>query len=105
MRWPRISVLRVAVTAVPEGGKANAALIKLLAKRWRMAQRDLEVVTPDERNGEQHVLGARAGFDGVLVESDGSQQSIQIVDVTRFAQIALYGLALVGMLATILMKK
>jgi len=28
--------LRVAVNAAPEGGKANAAVIKLLAKSWRL---------------------------------------------------------------------
>jgi len=28
--------LRVAVTAAPEDGKANAAVIKLLAKAWRL---------------------------------------------------------------------
>ena len=30
------SLLTVAVTAPPEDGKANAALIKLLAKAWRL---------------------------------------------------------------------
>lgn len=37
-------VLKVAVTAVPEGGKANAALLKLLARIFRLAPRDLAVV-------------------------------------------------------------
>lgn len=30
------AVLRVAVTVAPEDGKANAAVIKLLAKAWRL---------------------------------------------------------------------
>ncbi len=29
-------VLKVAVTAVPEDGKANAALVKLLSKQWKV---------------------------------------------------------------------
>lgn len=37
--------LSVRISAPPEAGKANAALIRLLARRWRMAQRDLEVVS------------------------------------------------------------
>ena len=32
------AVLKVAVTAAPEDGKANKALIKLLAKTWRLPQ-------------------------------------------------------------------
>jgi len=36
-------VLKVAVTAVPEAGKANAALIKLLAKEWRVAKSAFEI--------------------------------------------------------------
>lgn len=31
------ALLKVNVTAVAEGGKANAAVIKLLAKRWKVA--------------------------------------------------------------------
>lgn len=37
-------VLKVAVTAVPENGKANTALIKLLAKEWKLAKTTITVV-------------------------------------------------------------
>src|SRR5258708_28656225 len=37
-------VLKVAVTAAPEGGKANAALLKLLARAFRLPARDFAVV-------------------------------------------------------------
>jgi uncharacterized protein (TIGR00251 family) len=37
--------LAVRVSAPPEAGKANAALIRLLAKRWRIPPSDLEVVS------------------------------------------------------------
>ena len=36
--------LQVAVTAVPEDGKANKAVIALLAKRWKLPKSSLEVV-------------------------------------------------------------
>jgi len=38
------TVLKVSVTAVPEDGKANAALVKLLAKEWKLAKSSLEIV-------------------------------------------------------------
>ena len=38
-------VLKVAVTAAPEAGKANAALIKLLAKEWRLAKSAFEITS------------------------------------------------------------
>ena len=36
--------LQVAVTAVPENGKANKAVVTLLAKRWKLAKSSLDVV-------------------------------------------------------------
>lgn len=35
------TVLKARVTAPPEGGKANAALVRLLAKRWKLAKSDI----------------------------------------------------------------
>jgi uncharacterized protein (TIGR00251 family) len=37
--------LRVSVTAQPENGKANAAIIKLLAKRLRISKSSVELVS------------------------------------------------------------
>lgn len=37
--------LKVAVTAVPEDGKANAALIKLLSKEWKVAKTTVMIVS------------------------------------------------------------
>ncbi|MBT5267278.1 MAG: DUF167 domain-containing protein [Rhodospirillaceae bacterium] len=38
-----VAWLQVRVTAVPEDGRANKALIKLLAKSWHMAKSDIEI--------------------------------------------------------------
>ncbi|MDY0882132.1 DUF167 domain-containing protein [Dongia soli] len=38
-------VLKIAVTAAPEDGKANAAVIALLAKEWGVAKTAISVVT------------------------------------------------------------
>ena len=37
--------LKVKVTATPEDGKANAALIKFLAKEWGVSPSSLEIVS------------------------------------------------------------
>jgi uncharacterized protein len=38
------TALKVAVTAPPEDGKANAALVALLGKRWRLPKSAIEIV-------------------------------------------------------------
>ncbi len=37
-------LLRVRVTAPPDAGKANAAVIKALAKAWRLPRRDISLI-------------------------------------------------------------
>ena len=39
------ALLKAAVTAPPEGGKANAALLKLLAKTWKLPKTSLTVAS------------------------------------------------------------
>lgn len=39
-----LPVLRAQVTAAPENGKANAALVGLLAKRWRLPRSSITVM-------------------------------------------------------------
>ncbi len=51
-------VLKAAVTAVPEKGKANAALIKLLAKAWSLPKTSLSVISgTTDRNKVLHIAG------------------------------------------------
>lgn len=56
------AILKVAVTAVPEGGKANAALIKLLAREWRLPKSSLAVT-----------VGASDRRKTVSIEGDAPQ--------------------------------
>jgi uncharacterized protein (TIGR00251 family) len=59
--------LKVAVTAVPEGGKANQALIRLLAKTWRLAKSDISVVAgARDRNKDILITGATQDIHDVL---------------------------------------
>lgn len=39
------AVLKCSVTTVPEDGKANAALIKMLAKAWKVPRSSIDVVS------------------------------------------------------------
>ncbi|MCB1559420.1 MAG: DUF167 domain-containing protein [Alphaproteobacteria bacterium] len=37
-------MLKVSVTAVPEKGKANQSLIKLLSKHWKIPKSEIEII-------------------------------------------------------------
>ncbi len=51
-------VLRVRVTAAPEDGKANAALIALLAKAWRLPKTAFSIAAGDtSRLKRLHIAG------------------------------------------------
>jgi uncharacterized protein YggU (UPF0235/DUF167 family) len=53
--------LKVTVTAVAEDGKANAALIDLLARRWHLAKRDLALIAgATSRRKLLHITGEAA---------------------------------------------
>lgn len=50
--------LKVTVTTVPEDGKANEAVIKLLSKAWHVAKTSIRVVAgATDRNKILHVAG------------------------------------------------
>ncbi|AWK87783.1 DUF167 domain-containing protein [Azospirillum thermophilum] len=56
-------VLKVSVTAVPENGKANEAVVKLLAKAWKLPKSSLTVVAgATDRNKILHAAGDPAGL-------------------------------------------
>ncbi|SLN12365.1 DUF167 family protein [Oceanibacterium hippocampi] len=53
--------LKLRVKAVPEKGKANAALIRFLARQWRMPQGEITLVAgARDRNKTLHVAGEPA---------------------------------------------
>jgi len=50
--------LRVSVTAAPEDGRANAAVVALLAKEWRLAKSRIAVVAgATDRRKRIHIAG------------------------------------------------
>lgn len=70
------AVLKVAVAAPPERGRANDALLRLLAKRWRLAKTSLSLVSGAARRRKTlHLAGEPAALlahlQSWLEESDG----------------------------------
>jgi uncharacterized protein len=63
------ATLRVAVTAAPEAGKANDALLRLLARLLRVPRRDLSVMLgASDRRKLVHVAGDPATLSSRLEE-------------------------------------
>ncbi|MDH5557551.1 MAG: DUF167 family protein [Alphaproteobacteria bacterium] len=61
--------LKVTVTAVPEDGKANAALLKLLAKTWKLPKTSLTVASgATSRRKVVQIAGDPAALYAMLIE-------------------------------------
>jgi uncharacterized protein len=59
--------LKVAVTAVPEKGRANEALIDLLAKEWRLARSSITLESgATDRRKSLHLAGDPVALDALL---------------------------------------
>lgn len=61
-------VLRVAITAVPEQGRANKALIKFLAKEWKLAKSNLTLVRGAKNRDKTVLIKGADVTDGRRVE-------------------------------------
>jgi uncharacterized protein (TIGR00251 family) len=58
-----VPVLKVSVGAPPEDGRANEALLRLLATEWRLSRRDLSIVGgAKSRNKCIHIAGDPAAL-------------------------------------------
>ncbi|MCP4394259.1 MAG: DUF167 domain-containing protein [Alphaproteobacteria bacterium] len=51
-------VLKVSVTAVPEKGKANAALLKLLSKKLKISKSSFEVISGETDKNKTILISA-----------------------------------------------
>lgn len=70
------AVLKVGVTAVPEDGKANAAMIRLLAKEWKVPKGSIAIVA-----------GATNRRKTVFVEGDAAALATRLEEwMTRSSQ-------------------
>jgi len=63
-------VLKVGVTAAPVGGKANEALIKLLAKHWHLAKSDIRLISGQTaRSKVLHITGPATKLETTVRET------------------------------------
>jgi len=71
------AALKAAVTKPPEGGKANAALIKLLAKEWRVAKSTLEVIQGQTSRNKVLRVAGNAQELAALLEAWAAERNLQ----------------------------
>jgi uncharacterized protein (TIGR00251 family) len=70
------AVLKVMVTAVPEAGKANEALIKLLSKEWGVPKSSISLVAgATDRNKILHIAGDAGDLMARLIQILGQAPS------------------------------
>jgi uncharacterized protein (TIGR00251 family) len=63
------AALKVAVTAPPEKGKANAALLKMLARAWRVPKSDLTLIAGHrDRRKVVHLAGDPVRLGAALTD-------------------------------------
>jgi hypothetical protein len=66
-------VLKIAVTAPPEGGKANQALINLLAKQWRLTKSDIRMISGQSARAKiLHIQGMPQSLAASIREAVGT---------------------------------
>jgi uncharacterized protein len=64
-----VAWLTASVTAVPENGRANKALIRLLSKEWRVAKSSIQVISgPADRRKTLLVAGDAAEISRKLAD-------------------------------------
>ncbi|MGH6883299.1 DUF167 domain-containing protein [Hypericibacter sp.] len=62
-------VLKVAVTAVPEKGRANEALIELLAREWRIARSSITLESgATDRRKLLHLAGDPMALEALVTD-------------------------------------
>jgi uncharacterized protein (TIGR00251 family) len=62
--------LKVSVTAVPEGGKANAALINLLAKSWGLPKSAISIKSGATARAKTLLVAGRPGVLRARIEKE-----------------------------------
>jgi uncharacterized protein len=66
------AVLALRVTAPPDGGRANEAVLRLLAKRWRVPRTSLRLVSGQTARRKQlHIAGDPEALLGALTKAEG----------------------------------